>query len=88
MSATNNEDLREIYGLLREIKEDLAAMKASTGIDHRRLDQCESKIDRVESVLDRMTGAKGVMAFLLSALGAFLLFVFQCVYNAFHWGSN
>lgn len=87
-SQQNNDDLREIYGLLREIKEDLASMKTSSEFDHARIDRCEEKIDKVESVLDKMMGAKGVMAFLLSALGAFLLFLFQLAYNAFTGGAK
>ena len=87
MSTPSNADLREIYGLLREIKEDLASMKTASNIDHERIDKCEQKIDNVESILDRMMGAKGVMAFLLSALGALLIFIFQVCYDFIKGGN-
>lgn len=75
-------DAREIYDLLREIKSDVAALRAEGKADHERIDKLEAKVDEATGIINRMIGAKGVVAVVLSALGAFIMFVFECI---FHW---
>lgn len=71
------EDAREIYALLRDIKEDLGALKAENRIDHESLVNVEKRIDKVESVLDRAMGAKAVLCLVASAIGAAFVMFFN-----------
>lgn len=71
------EDAREIYALLRDIKEDLGALKTENRIDHESLVNVEKRIDKVESVLDRAMGAKAVLCLVASAIGAAFVVFFN-----------
>ncbi len=76
-----NDDLREIYGLLREIKEDIASIKTANGFDHERIDAVESRIDEVESILDRAMGAKAILCLIASVIGAIMVAVIQWIFS-------
>ena len=80
-----NEDLREIYGLLRDIKADIAAIKAEKRIDHETLVTVEERIDKVESVLDRAMGAKAIICLVASVIGAVIVAGLQWLFSK---GSN
>lgn len=81
-------DAREIYDLLREIKADVAAIRAEGKADHERIDKIEAKVDEATSIINRMIGAKGVVAVVLSALGAFIMFVLECIFHWFKGGNS
>lgn len=73
----DKEDAREIYALLREIKEDIARLSTENKIDHETIEKVEARIDRVESVLDRAMGAKAVLCLVASAIGAAFVMFFN-----------
>ena len=74
-----NEDLREIYGLLRDIKADIASLKTENRLDHAAIEKVEERIDKVESVLDRAMGAKAILCLVASAIGAVVVAGLQWV---------
>lgn len=76
-----NDDLREIYGLLREIKEDIASIKTANNFDHERIDAVESRIDEVESILDRAMGAKAILCLIASVIGAIMVAIIQWIFS-------
>lgn len=80
-----NADLREIYGLLRDIKEDIASIKTANQFDHESLIAVEERIDKVESVLDRAMGAKAIICLIASAIGAVIVAGLQWLFSK---GSN
>jgi len=73
----DKEDMREIYGLLREIKEDLAEMRAEKRIDHEKIVELDERIDKVESILDRAMGAKAILCVICSVIGAAIVAMIQ-----------
>lgn len=75
-----NADLREIYGLLRDIKADIASLKTENRIDHEAITEVEKRIDRVESVLDRAMGAKAIICLVASAIGAIIVAALQWLF--------
>lgn len=76
-----NEDLREIYSLLRDIKADIASLKTENRIDHESLVAVVARIDRVESVIDRAMGAKAIICLVASAIGAVIVAGLQWLFT-------
>ena len=81
MSIPSNEDYRALCEQIAGLREDLARISVSTSIDHSELAKCLEKVDKIESKLDQMVGAKGVAAIVMGALGALILFLLQCGYE-------
>lgn len=77
----DKEDMREIYGLLREIKEDLAEMRAEKRMDHEKIVELDERIDKVESILDRALGAKAILCLICSVIGAGVVAVIQLLHG-------
>lgn len=77
----DKEDIREIYGLLRDIKADIASLKTENRLDHASIEKVEERIDRVESVLDRAMGAKAILCIVASAIGAVVVVGLQWLFS-------
>ena len=75
----DKEDVREIFGLLREIKSDVAAIKAERKMDHERIQNVDDRLDRVESILDRAYGAKAIICAISSVVGAVVVVLVQWI---------
>lgn len=80
----DKEDVREIFGLLRDIKADVAAIKAERKMDHERIQKVDDRLDKVESILDRAYGAKAIICAISSVVGAVVVVLVQWILARWH----
>lgn len=73
----DKEDIREIFGLLRDIKADIAVLKAERCADEKTISQLDQRLDSVERILDRAYGAKAILCAISSAVGAVVVVLIE-----------
>lgn len=84
----HNEDLREIYNMLREIRADIAGINATIAADKERLQKVEQKCDRAAELLNKQIGRDGVMVAVYSFVGAVIVAIVSWVLVLIKGGHN
>jgi len=75
----DKEDFIRLFGLLSDIKADVAVIKSERKVDEKRVEDFDKRLRSVESIMHQMFGAKAVMCVVCSAIGAVMIVLIQWV---------
>jgi hypothetical protein len=69
----NEEDCREVFRLLREIKCDISAIHVMCPEHAKQIDAINQRVVRCEAVINRATGMYTIIGFVAGIVGSFVV---------------